>query len=120
MSENIETIAKKMSKLNSTELSELSGVLLEKYNISATIYHFGIVPTIGINEPKICELHLINAGHSKLGTVKLIKEVFGLGLKDAKDIVDSVPYLLSDNISIEDAEKIKEALAEYGAKVEIN
>ena len=121
MKENINNIAEKMSRLNAVELSELSSVLLSKYNMSATIYHFGVVPTIeNPNNNNKCDLVLLECGQRKLMIVKSIKEIFGLGLKEAKDIIDTVPTYLSKSISIVKAEKIKLVLEEIGAKVEIN
>lgn len=115
---NIKEIAKQISKLNSNEISELSGALLE-YNISATIYRFGITPTFENNSQKDSKLILHKTGHSKLALVKEIKDMFGLGLKDAKDIVDSVPCYLSESIEFDIALNIKKRLENIGAELEI-
>lgn len=119
MKEKIEEIAKKISKLNSAEISELSEILLTEHNISATIYHFGLATMIDSNQGKTGDLYLTSAGFSKLGCVKYIKEKFGLGLREAKDIIDSVPCLLIELVPSDIGEEIIEELKEFGAKAEI-
>ena len=62
---------------------------------------------------------LADAGASKLGVVKVVKEITGLGLKEAKDIVDGAPKTVKEAVSKEEAESIKAKLEEAGAKVEL-
>lgn len=120
MKEKIQEIANKISKLDSSEINELTEILLTEHNISATIYHFGIAPMIDFNQEKKCDLYLTSVGFNhKLGCVKYIKEKFGLGLREAKDIIDSVPCILVELISISEAEIIIKDLKEFGAKAEI-
>jgi len=118
MKEKIKTIAREISGLNSCELSELSEILLQEHNISATIYNFGSKTETKL-EDNYYKLVLRKTGYSKLSLVKEIKELFGLGLKDAKDIVDSVPCYLSESIEYTNALKIKMKLENIGAEVEI-
>jgi large subunit ribosomal protein L7/L12 len=111
----INKIAKEIARLNSTEIDELSSILLNEHNISATLYRFSPVTST----PKECDLFLRHAGSLKLQMVKTIKETFGLGLKDAKTIVDSAPCYLKEFMDSDEAEEIKEQLEEIGATVEI-
>lgn len=120
MKEKIGEIAKKISKLDSTEINELTEKLLTEHNISATIYHFGIVPMIDFNQEIVCDLYLVDAGYSKLGTIKYIKELLNLGLKEAKDIIENTPILLIEDIPINNAELIIKGLKEYGATAKMN
>jgi len=117
---NIEELAKEISYLNSTEINRLSEALLE-YNINATIYHFGIIPSIGIvSDVEKFEVYMVDSGQAKLLVVKLIKETFGLGLRDAKYCVDNIPCLLAENFTYNDAKKIKRDFEEIGATISIN
>lgn len=115
MKTEINKIAKEIARLNSTEISELSSILLNDHNISATLYRFGAVSI----EPKECDLVLLDAGNLKLQMVKTIKERFGLGLKDAKTIVDSAPCYLKEFMNCDEAEEIKKELEAIGAKIDI-
>ncbi|MBQ9413763.1 MAG: 50S ribosomal protein L7/L12, partial [Clostridia bacterium] len=62
---------------------------------------------------------LVDAGASKLGVVKIVKEITGLGLKEAKELVDGAPKTVKEGVSKDDAEAIKAKLEEGGAKVEL-
>jgi len=115
MKENVNTIARKISRLSSTELDELTFQLLNEHDMSVTIYR--LKPMVENNN---CDLILMKTGGSRLQIVKSIKEIFGLGLKDAKNIVDNIPYTLKEYIDVDEAEKIKEQLEEFGATLEIN
>ena len=112
----INKIANEIAKLSSIELDELSTALLEN-NISATLYRFSGIPS---ENKTTATVVLRNTGIRKLMLVKTLKEYMGIGLKEAKDIVDSVPCVIIEDISIEAAEMFKEALDECGATVEIH
>lgn len=116
---NINKLAKELATLDAAELDELTSLLLNNYNMSATLYHFsiGIMPVSASND---CDLVLLDAGRAKLMVIKTVKESFGLGLKDAKDIVDSAPCYLKQFMPSEEAENIREVLEAIGAKTEIN
>lgn len=114
----IDDIAKKIAKLDDTEINELTEKLLNLHNISATIYRFGGIQLENDSE-QTCKLVLRETGNRKLGLVKEIKEMFGLGLREAKDIVDNAPCYLSESIEYDIASKIKIKLENVGAEVEI-
>ena len=69
--------------------------------------------------PSEVSVILTSAGQAKLGVIKLVKEITGLGLKEAKDLVDGAPKAVKEKISPEEAEQIKAKLVEAGAEVEI-
>ena len=115
MNEKVEDIARKMSRLSTLELSELSTVLIQKHDISATIYRFGVTPPYN----KKCDLWLIRTGDRKLQLIKSIREIFSLGLRDAKYIIDSIPCYLKEFMVVSDAKDIQEKLEEFGATIKI-
>jgi len=114
MNEKVEDIARKMSRLNTLEFSELSTVLIQKHDISATIYRFK-----PMTENVECDLWLTRTGDRKLQLLKSIKEMFGLGLRDAKSLVDAAPCYLKEFMPLDKAEVIKEKLETTGATIEI-
>jgi large subunit ribosomal protein L7/L12 len=111
----INKIAKEIARLSSIEIDELSSVLMNEHNISATLYRFNSATL----KSKECDLVLLDAGSLKLQMVKTIKETFGLGLKDAKTIVDSAPCYLKEFMDSDEAEKIKEEMESIGATIKI-
>ncbi len=116
---NIKNLVKEISKLSSIEINELVSVLMEN-NISATIYRFGAIPTTSSQfNNQDCDLILLETGSLRLAVVKLIKEQFGLGLKDAKDLMESAPCYLKEFIPQWQAEAIKIQFEEIGATIEI-
>ena len=72
-----------------------------------------------VEEQTEFDVILANAGAKKIGVIKVVRELTGLGLKEAKDLVDGAPQTLKQGISKEEAESIKKALEEAGAKVEV-
>ncbi len=70
-------------------------------------------------EPTTFDVTLKDAGANKIGVIKVVRTATGLGLKEAKDLVDGAPKMVKENISKEDAEKLKKELEEAGAKVEM-
>ncbi len=121
MKPTVAEIAKQISELNPLQLDKLSSVLLTEHNISATIYNCAVVPVIyDMNTLKTeCDLVLLETGSQKLMLVKTIKEIFDLGLRDAKMIIDNAPCYLKEFIEINKAKEIKKSLENIGAKVEI-
>lgn len=119
MKTNINELAREISNLNSTEISQLSEALLN-YNVNATIYNFGIVPTFEVvSDIETFKVYMASAGQKKIAVVKLIKEVFGLDLKDAKNMVDNTPCLLAENLSYDDVKKLKNDFEDIGATISI-
>jgi len=131
MKTNTGTIAKDISRLNNAEIEELTGILLNKHNISATIYRFGAENNdhpypvgyhIGSDsEANNFDVRLVDVPrNSRLRAVKLTKEMLNLGLKDAKYLVDTIPVSLKEFATWEEAEKLLKAFEEIGAEIEIN
>jgi len=118
MKENITDIANRIGKLDDTEINELTEKLLNFHNISATIYRFGGIQLENDSE-QTCKLVLRETGNRKLALIKEIKEMFGLGLKESKDIIDNAPCYLSENIKYDIALNIKTRLEDIGAEIEI-
>jgi large subunit ribosomal protein L7/L12 len=117
MEKNINELTYKISKLTTDELDNLSIVLRDKYGFNSNIYKYPLGIISG--NDKSYDILLKSAGSYKLKVLKTIKEMKLLGLKEAKDIIDSVPYILFENVSMENAERYKYELETIGAVVEI-
>ena len=107
-------------------MSELSDILKEEYGIEPAATAVAVAgPSGGSSEAEAAEeksefdVVLKAAGGSKLAVVKLVKELTGLGLKEAKDLVDNTPSNLKEAVSKDDAEGLKKSLEEAGAEVEL-
>ncbi len=79
----------------------------------------GAAPAAAVEEKTEFDVVLMDAGASKMGVIKLVKEITGLGLKEAKDLVDNAPKPIKEAASKADADEIKAKLEEAGAKVEL-
>lgn len=124
---NINDLAKAIADLNSIELNKLSDALLNEHNISATLYKFGgfgYVQTIPntVNEQRIGQYDVLlkSAGSRKLMVLKQVKEIFGYGLKEAKDIIDDAPCYIAKSWTYDDSVRIKNELEKCGATIVIN
>ena len=110
----IEQILEAIEQMKVTELNELVKAAEEKFGVSAS------APVMVAAEEKTeFDVILAGAGSSKVGVIKAVREVTGLGLKDAKDLVDNAPKTLKEGASKEEAEQIKEKLEAAGASVEL-
>ena len=112
-----------INKLTVLELNELVKALEEEFGVSAAAAVVA-VPGAGAaaaaeEEKTEFDAVLVEAGSEKIKVIKAIREITGLGLKEAKDFVESCPKAIKEGVSKEDCEKIKEKLAEVGAKVEV-
>ena len=122
--ENITSIVEAIEKLTLLELKELVSEIETKFGVSGAIM-VGAAPAAGgeaapaAEEKTEFDVILAAAGDKKLNVIKVVKESLGLGLKDAKDLVDGAPKTLKEGASKEDAEALKKALEEVGATVEI-
>jgi large subunit ribosomal protein L7/L12 len=121
-SQLIETI----SSLSVIELSELVKALEEKFGVSAAApAAVAAAPAAGTAAGAAAEektefnVVLANVGASKINVIKVVREVTGLGLKEAKDLVDSGPKAVKENVAKAEAEEIKKKLTEAGATVEL-
>ena len=118
MKDNIKDIARQMARMSSSDLNDLSTALMEN-GISATIYRFSPTVSIWDDKPDTCALYLRRTGDRKLLLVKTIKELFGYGLKEAKNAVDNYPCFITRDIPREEAERMAKILNETGAYVVI-
>jgi large subunit ribosomal protein L7/L12 len=123
--ENITAIVEAIEKLSILELKELVTAIEEKFGVSGAIMVGAAAPAEGgaaapaAEEKTEFDVVLAAAGDKKLNVIKVVKESLGLGLKDAKDLVDGAPKTLKEGASKEEAEALKKALEEAGATVEI-
>jgi large subunit ribosomal protein L7/L12 len=116
-----------ISQLTVLELSELVKALEEKFGVSAAAPAVvaaapvaGAAPAgVAAEEKTEFSVVLASAGASKINVIKVVREVTGLGLKEAKDLVDGAPKNVKDNVPKADAEEIKKKLTEAGATVEL-
>ena len=118
----IEQILEAIEQMKVRELNELVKAAEEKFGVSASapVMVAGAAGGAAAAEEKTeFDVILANAGASKVGVIKAVREVTGLGLKDAKDLVDNAPKALKEGASKEEAEQIKEKLEAAGASVEL-
>ncbi|MBQ6108191.1 MAG: 50S ribosomal protein L7/L12 [Thermoguttaceae bacterium] len=122
MSEKIAALIEEVKNLSVLELSELVHALEETFGVSAAAAAVAAGPAAGAaEEEEKTEFDVIlkNAGAAKLNVIKVVRAATGLGLKEAKDLVDNAPKTLKEALSKEDAEKLAAELKEAGAEVEI-
>ena len=121
-SEKVTALVEEVKGLTVLELSELVKALEEEFGVSAAAMAApaaGAAAAEAVEEKTEFDVILKNAGASKLGVIKVVRAATGLGLKDAKDLVDNCPKTLKEAISKEDAEKLVAELKEAGAEAEI-
>ena len=120
--EKIEKIIEEIDSLTVVELNDLVKAIEEKYGVSAVA---AAAPSAGAAAGAVAEektsfdVVLAEAGDQKIKVIKVVRDATGLGLKEAKDLVDGAPKTVKENASKEDAEKLKAALTEAGATVEL-
>jgi len=119
---DIKAIADQLVSLTVKEVQELAKVLKDEHGIEPAAAAV-VVAGGGGGEAAAAktsfDVVLLEAGAAKLGVVKVVKDLTGLGLKEAKDLVDGAPKAIKEGIGKEEAEAIKKALEEAGAKAEI-
>ena len=121
-SEKITAIVEEVKTLSVLELSELVRAIEEEFGVSAAapVMVAAAGPAAAAAEEKTeFDVVLTEAGASKMGVIKLVKEISGLGLKEAKELVDNAPKTIKEAVSKADAEEMKKKLEEAGAKVEL-
>ncbi len=122
-SEKVTTFIEEIKKLSVLELSELVSALEEEFGVTAAAVAVGAgdagAGAAAAEEQTEFDVELVNFGAAKIKVIKVVRELTGLGLKDAKDLVDNVPKLVKEGISKEDAEAAAEALREAGAEVAV-
>ena len=120
-SEKITALVEQVKELSVLELYELVRTLEEVFGVSAAAAAVAAPAAAAeeVEEKTEFDVILKSAGASKLGVIKVVRAATGLGLKDAKDLVDNCPKTLKEAISKEDAEKLVEELKAAGAEAEI-
>lgn len=125
---SVDTIISEIEKLNVLELVELTKTLQEKWGVSAApVAAAGPMPVAAEAAPAAAPVEeqtefdaiLSEIGPNKINVIKVVRELTGLGLKEAKAVVDEAPKAIKEAVSKEEAEKIAEKMAEVGAKVTI-
>lgn len=120
-------LVEQIEKLSVLDLAELVKVLEEKFGVSAAApMMMGTAPAAGagegaaaVEEKSVFNIELKAAGDQKINVIKIVREVTGLGLKEAKDMVDGAPKIVKENVKKEEAEEIRKKLSEAGATVEL-
>ncbi len=122
--EKFKALVSDIEKLSVLELSELVKVLEEKFGVSAAApMMMGAAPAGGAAAGAAAEeqseftVELTSAGENKINVIKVVREATGLGLKEAKDIVDAAPKAIKENIAKAEAEELKKKIEEAGGTV---
>ena len=121
MAANLEKIVDDLSALTVLEAADLAKMLEEKWGVSAAapVAAAGAAGPAAAEEKDSFDVQLSEAGANKINVIKVVREVTGLGLKEAKDLVDGAPKMVKEGVSKADAEELKKKLEEAGAKVEL-
>ncbi len=125
-----DAIIEAISNMTVLELAELIKSLEEKFGVKAQMPVMPVGVAAGVAQTQATAsatseekteftVVLTNAGQNKIPVIKLVREITGLGLKEAKDLVDGAPKTLKENVPKEQAEEIKKKLSELGATVEL-
>ena len=123
-SEKIAQLIEEVKGLSVLELSELVHALEEEFGVSAAAA-VAAAPAAGAaagaaaDEKSEFDVVLAEVGASKMGVIKIVKEITGLGLKEAKELVDNAPKAIKEGVGKDEAEEMKKKLEEAGAKVEL-
>jgi len=117
--EKFKTLVDQVEKLSVLELSELVKVLEAKLGVSAAAPMMMAAgpAAAAVEEKSEFNVELTEAGANKINVIKAVRELTGLGLKEAKDIVDAAPKVVKENVAKADAEAMKKKLEEAGGKV---
>ena len=120
---NIEQILEAIENMKVLELNELVKAAEEKFGVSAAapvmVAGGAAAGGAAVEEKSEFDVILADAGSSKVGVIKAVREITGLGLKDAKDLVDGAPKPVKEGVSKEEAAEMKAKLEGAGAKVEV-
>ena len=121
---NLEKIVEDLSSLSVLEASELTKILEEKWGVSAAAPVAAVAPaaagdTAAVEEKTEFTVFLSASGDKKINVIKEVRTITGLGLKEAKDLVEAAPKEIKTGVGKEDAEKFKKQLEEAGATVDL-
>ncbi|MBA3725179.1 MAG: 50S ribosomal protein L7/L12 [Armatimonadetes bacterium] len=121
----IEEVVEKIAGMTALQLSELTKAMEEKFDVTAAAPMMGMAMAAPAGEAAVVEektsfdVMLSEVGDAKLQVIKAVRELTGLGLKEAKDVVDAAPGPIKQGVSKDEAEKIKASVEEAGGKAEI-
>ncbi|MBR2627183.1 MAG: 50S ribosomal protein L7/L12 [Peptococcaceae bacterium] len=119
----IQTIIDTVKELSVIELSELVKAFEEEFGVSAAapvaVAAAGAAPAAAAEEQTEFDVVLASAGANKIAVIKVVREITGLGLKEAKEVVDGAPKTVKEKVEKAEAEEIKKKLEEAGASVEV-
>ena len=119
---NLDKIVEELSKLTVLEAAELSKMLEESWGVSASAAAAPAAAPAAAEAAEVkteFDVNLEEAGANKINVIKEVRAITGLGLKEAKDLVEAAPKAVKQGVSKEEADKIKKQLEEAGAKVSI-
>ena len=125
MAADLKAFAEQLVNLTVKEVNELAAILKDEHGIEPAAAAVAVSTGGGagagaaVVEKTAFDIILKAAGGQKLGVVKIVKDLTGLGLKEAKDLVDGAPKAIKEGVTKEEAEAIKKQLTEAGAEVEI-
>ena len=119
---DLKAFAEQLVNLSVKDVNELAKILKDEYGIEPAAAAVVVAAGGGADAAAVktsFDVILVEAGAAKLGVVKIVKDLTGLGLKESKDLVDGAPKPVKEGVSKEEAESVKKQLEEAGAKVEI-
>jgi len=120
---DLKALAEQLVNLTVKDVNELANILKDEYGIEPAAAAVAVAPAAGgtaaAAEKTSFDVVLKAAGGAKLQIVKLVKELTGLGLKEAKELVDAAPKAVKEGVSKQEAESLKQQLEEAGAEVEL-
>ena len=123
MSTDLNSIAEQLSALTVMEAANLASLLEEKWGVSAAapvaVAAAGAAPAAAAEEKTEFDVHLIGFGDKKIQVIKEVRGITGLGLKEAKDLVEGVPALLKEGLTKDEANEIKTKIEAAGGQVDI-
>jgi large subunit ribosomal protein L7/L12 len=115
------SLVESIEKMSVIDLNELVKLLEKKFGVSAAVVA-SAAPAAGAapaaDAGGLVNVHLASAGEQKIAVIKAVKEVLGLGLKEAKDLVDGAPIILKEGLKKEEADALKKKIEDAGGKVE--
>ena len=120
--EKFKDLVSKIESMSVMDLAELVKVLEEKFGVSASAMAMPVAAAEAAapaEEKTAFTVELKDAGAQKIQVIKVVREVLGLGLKEAKDLVDAAPKVVKENVKKEEADELKKKLEGAGAKVEV-
>ncbi len=113
-----QALVESIEKLSVIELAELVKILEEKFGVSAAApVMMAAGPVAAAEEKSSFDVELTEAGGNKIGVIKVVREITGLGLKEAKDLVDGAPKMVKEGAAKAEAEEMKKKIEEAGGKV---